>query len=440
MRSIPPSLSAALRLSPLLLLYMVWVLVKAKGTFTGDEGRYFLGAGNILAGFLASEETLYLWNGPGYPFYLAPFAGLGAPLLFAKLGNAVLLFLGMVYFHASSRRVGLAWGNLKITYAMGILLFLHGPALELLMTECLSVFFVCGAAWHFLAGASPAARPWLNPALGGMHLAGLALTKVFFGYALVAGLLAAAVWRASTGARGNAATGSAGRAAFQFALALLFCLPYLAYTWKLTGRIFFWSNSGGSQFYCMTLRENELVGDWLNFDAVLANPEFFKGQTAFYQALAGMDYVTRDEAMKAAAFANIKADPGKYFRNWRANINRMVFGYPRSRYPGADAELATGNRSFVYAAPFFIMCFALPFGWRRRRAIPAEAHACLIFGLASLGGLSLLSAFPRLVLPVLPLLGLWLAAVLGAALDIEGERRGRHGSGEKASIWRRPNG
>lgn len=405
-----------LRLLPLLALYLAWAVLKSRPELIGDEGRYVVGARNILSGFLASEESLFLWNGPGYPLYLVPFVGLGLPLVLAKLGNAVLLFLALVRFHQSLGLPGLARGsrgNLAMTYALGLLLLLHGPGLELLMTECLSAFFVCGAARHYLASARmPApARPWLHPALAGLHLAGLALTKVFFGYAVTAGILACALWWAvSAGLRAGPSAAAARRGLLACALGLALCAPYLAYTWKLTGKAFFWSNSGGSQLYCMTLREKELLGDWLNFDAVLAFPDFFHGQIGFYRELSRMDYVGRDAAMKAAALRNIKADPRKYFRNWRANVNRMVFGYPVSRYPGSDPELATGNRSFVYALPFFLLLFTLPAAWKRRRSLPPELHACLGFAALSLGGLSLVSAFPRMVFPLLPLLGLWVAA------------------------------
>lgn len=409
-----PSWAPMLRLLPLLALYIAWALLKSRPEFIGDEGRYVIGARNILSGFLASEESLYLWNGPGYPLYLVPFVALGLPLVLAKLGNAALLFLALVRFRGSLGLLAMSRGNLAVTYALGLLLLLHGPGLELLMTECLSAYFVCGAAWHYLASVRrPAApRPWMHPTLAGLHLAGLALTKVFFGYAITAGILACGLWWAASAAlRAGPAASAARRGLLACAVALALCSPYLAYTYQLTGKAFFWSNSGGSQLYCMTLREKELLGDWLNFDAVLAFPEFFKGQAGFYRELSRMDYVSRDAAMKAAAVRNIQADPGKYFKNWRANVNRMVFGYPVSRYPGSDPELATGNRSFVYALPFFLVLFTLPVAWKRRRSLPPELQACLGFAVLSLGGLSLVSAFPRMVFPLLPLLGLWTAAV-----------------------------
>lgn len=405
----------SLRLLPLLALYLLFVLLNAKDVLIGDEGRYVIGARNILQGFLASEESLYLWNGPGYPLYLVPFVALGLPLLWAKLGNAVLLWLALLRVHQSLDLLGPAsaregWGNLAVTYGLGVLLLLHGTGMEVLMTECLSVFFLCGAFWHYLKASRDPVGSRRQTAFAALHLAGLALTKVFFGYAITVGILLAALWWAWSRLCGGAVRQSR-LAASVCALALLLCVPYLAYTYKLTDQAFFWSNSGGSQLYCMTLREKELLGDWLNFDAVQAFPEFFTHQAPLYREWAKLDYVTRDQAMKAAAIANLKADPAKYIRNWRANLNRMVFGYPNSRFPGSDPDLATGNRAFVYAAPFFLCLFMLPWAWRRRAAVDPTVHAALAFALVSLGGLSLMSAFPRMVFPLLPLLGIWLGAL-----------------------------
>lgn len=413
-----PARAPIVQLLPLLLFYLAFVLLKSKPDMIWDEGRYFQGALNILRGYLASEETLFLWNGPGYPLYIAPFAALGLPLLAAKLGNALLLFLALVRFHGALRLIDAEKGSLLVTYALGAYLFLHGALMEMLMTECLSAYLVCGAAYHYLHSIHRPERPGAQAGLAGLHLGYLALTKVFFGYAVTFGLLAAGAWWLGSRLRGRAAGAQspARQGALACGLALALCLPYLGYTYRLTGKPFFWSNSGGSQLYCMTLIEKELLGDWLNFEAVLVYPEFFKGQVGFYRELSAMNYVSRDQAMKAAAIRNIKSHPSKYFRNWRANINRMVFGFPVSRYPNSDPELSTGNRSFVYAFPFFLGLFMAPAGWARRKSVPAGVHACLAFGAISLGGLSLLSAFPRMVFPMLPLLALWMAAVAGVRL------------------------
>jgi hypothetical protein len=438
------ALREPLKLLPLLIVYALFVVLKSKTDLQWDEGRYFLNARNLLKGGFASTETLMFWNGPGYPLYLLPFVALKAPLLLPKLGNAVFLYFAIVYFQASLRLLGCpAYRSRYYAYALGILSLLHGSLIEFLMTESLSALLVSGAAYHYLRATLRADRPRIHLGASGLHLGYLALTKVFFGYVLTAGLILAGAWwlwaltrkgRGAASSHGGALAAAspksssalpksaavsskypASAAALACGLGLLFCAPYLAYTHAKTGRLFFWSNSGGSQLYCMTLGEKEFLGDWLNFEEVLFFPEFFKQQTVFYRELDKMDYLSRDQAFKQAALRNLRHHPRKVFQNWRANVNRMVFGFPVSRYPGSDPELATGNRSFVYALPFYLCLIALWPAWTRRRQLSAPLWGALGFALVALGGLSLLSAIPRMVFPLLPIVGLWLAAVNEAA-------------------------
>jgi hypothetical protein len=58
-------------------------------------------------------------------------------------------------------------------------------------------------------------------------------------------------------------------------------------------------------------------------------------------------------------------------------------------------------------------------GWLGRRRLPPEAHAMLIFALLCLGGLSLLSAIPRQVFPLLPLILIWCIATGERAMRVE---------------------
>jgi hypothetical protein len=291
----------------------------------------------------------------------------------------------------------------------------------MIMTESLSVFLVCGAAYHF-GRAVRGAGHRLQLGLAGFYLGYLALTKVFFGYALeLSLLLALAVWLCTrrAGADGHppeARKASAGRvagtAACVCAVGLLVCSPYLAHTWAKTGKANLWGNAGGFQLYYMSLPEPQYFGDWLNWIAVLEHPDFFPNHADFIRETVKLDFVAQDAVFKARAARHCREHPAKCLQNWRANVNRMVFDYPNTRYPGAEGELATGNRAFVFAFPFFLgLILAWP-GWRRRAAIPTWVHACLVFALLSLGGLSLVCAIPRQVFPLLPLLGLWCAAVV----------------------------
>ncbi len=434
----------ALKLLPLLAFFAIMAVAQAKGPGEGDGWRYLRNAENLLHGYFASPETLMFWNGPGYPIFLMPLAALGLSPLLAYLANAVFLYLAVVYFQGALRVAGIEKRSLAYAYALAALLFLHGPLLGMIMTESLSVFLVCAAAYHFGRAARVGGGRHLIPA--GLLLGYLALTKVFFGYALEAALapaMLAWLWAGRRGGKpgqpgrqdaqagpmgpqgrekkdGRAATArSAGTAAAICVLGLLVCSPYLAHTWAKTGKANFWGNAGGFQLYYMSLPEKEYYGDWLNWIAVLEHPELFPNHVDFIRETVKLDFVTQDSVFKSEARRNCREHPGKCVKNWRANVNRMVFDYPNTHYPGSEAGLSTGNRAFVYAFPFFlILILAVP-GWRARHSIPAWIHACLVFALISLGGMSLVCAIPRQVFPLLPLLALWCVAVLETRARIQ---------------------
>jgi hypothetical protein len=199
---------------------------------------------------------------------------LDAPLAFARLANAAVLWLAVVHAHGTMRTLGLG-RSLAYAYGIGALLFLHGPLLGSIMSECLSVFLVSGSAWHYTRACGGARRSHL--VLAGLHLGALALTKVFFGYVLEACLAAALICRGIF-RRSPEAAMAARNGALGCALGLLLCLPWLGYTWAKTGKAHFWGNSGGWSAWYMSWPEKEYRGDWLNWQAILEHEDFFCGR------------------------------------------------------------------------------------------------------------------------------------------------------------------
>ncbi len=431
--ALPPSRwGEPLKLLPLFGLFAIAGLTGAKSDIEGDGWRYLANAHNLLHGGYASPETLMFWNGPGYPLTLVPWVALRAPMAFARLANALWLYLAAVHCQGCLRALGLERRSLLYAYLIAGTLFLHGALLGSVMSESLSAYLVCGAAWHYARSArGPHAR--LHSGLAGFHLGYLALTKVFFGYALEVALpLALGVWALRSrlsSARSRETARAARHGAIACALGLALCAPWLAYTWSRTGKVHFWGNSGGSQVWYFSWPEKEYYGDWLNWQAILEHPDYFRPHMEEVDAMIKLDPITQDSVLKAWAWKNFRAHPGKAITHWRANVNRMVFGYPITPYAGGGVELATGNRSFIYALPFFLLAAAAAPGWLGRRRIRPEAHALLGFALLSLGGMSLLSAIPRQVFPVLPLMLIWCALACEQALRIE-LRRASEGNTE----------
>lgn len=66
-------------------------------------------------------------------------------------------------------------------------------------------------------------------------------------------------------------------------LALLICSPYLVYTYALTGKIFYWGNSGGLSLYWMSSPHPQEFGDWHNPQTLSEIPELETNHGALFR-------------------------------------------------------------------------------------------------------------------------------------------------------------
>ena len=237
----------------------------------------------------------------------------------------------------------------------------------------------------------------------------LCLTKVFFGYVLAATLvLALAIYlrRRTAASRGNVLV---------LIVALVTCLPYLVYTFGLTGRPFYWGNSGGMSLYWISTPFEEERGDWFSEKSVYATPELRAHHGAFLDEIAGLDGLEKDTAFRHAAIRNIRKNPRKFVSNWMANVGRLLFNYPYSYTP---QKLTT----YFYLLPnmFLVVMLVLSAypAWLGRKRIPPEMYALFLFGLVALAGSSLLSAYERQSRVLLPVWITWIAFVATRFVEI----------------------
>ena len=195
-----PTKRSYLQLMPLLILYLAVILLfnfflKDKfninwNSYFGDQRRYLAYAENLMAGGFASEETNYLWSGPGYPLFLVIFRCLRIPLIFAKLSNAFLLFGGICFLFNTLKGYMPEKTALKGAYCLG----LYPPFMvELcaLLTESLTIFLV-GGGIHFLV-QSLRHKKWKYFLAAGLFWGYLALTRIIFGYVIVAVLISCGI-------------------------------------------------------------------------------------------------------------------------------------------------------------------------------------------------------------------------------------------------------
>jgi len=403
------------RFLPLLVLYILVVLLASTNSFESDQARYIGFANNLSQGYYSPPDDIELGNGPGYPLVLVPFVLFKAPWLAAKILNALFLFGAVLYFYYTLRLYISEDYALCLSYLLG----LYPPFLRhlhLLVAETLAIFLVCGFLFHFCRTQQRNEKYWPQVPVAAAYLGYLALSKVFFGYAILVALLLSLIlylWK-----KGDALK----KTVLVDLFALCFCLPYLSYTYSLTGKVFYWGTYGGSSLYWMTTPFERELGDWQGnaFDQLQEREwgaqELVINHGEFFKEISNLNEVERDGRLKAKAFEHIVQYPLKFAANWFANVGRLLFNYP---YSYVDQQLPT----YFYILPnMFIVTLSLlciyP-SYVVRKKVHYEIFALLLFALISFGGSSLLSAYARQFIPLVPIFTLWIFFTLTRTLSIE---------------------
>jgi 4-amino-4-deoxy-L-arabinose transferase-like glycosyltransferase len=375
-------------LLPLFVLYCIAFSLLADKTIDyGDEVRYAMYAENLTKGFYAPPDTLLLWNGPGYPLLLAPFAYFHVPWIYAKMFNPVFIFIAVCLFFSVIRNFTGEKTAVFFTYLFG----LYPPffaEMQYLLTEPFSLMLMSLFAllcWKWFAD-----RKACFAVLAALVFAFVALTKVFFGYVALCVLLLSLVtcrWKQTMK-----------MALPVYAGVLLFCAPYLFYTWHLTGKIFYWANSGGSTLYWMASPDSNDLGSWFTDKDVLKRPELAYHRP-FFEKLQGLNYVEQDHLLKQKAFENAVHHPGKVLLNYVSNLGRLFLNFPFSyKYQRPQTLLYTVPNCLVLAAIVFSLYPLI----KMRKFLPrAIVHACVLSVIA-LGGQSMTYAEARYLCPILP--------------------------------------
>jgi len=397
-----------LKLLPLLLIYLLLAILLSSTTFEGDEGNYVDVAISLSQGSFFSNIERNLYRGPGYPLALAPLALLRLPWFTAKLLNAFFLFGAIIYFYKTLA----LWLNENYALIFAFVMGLYPPFMRwvhLIYSENLVFLLICGFMFHFCKSQRESKNTWLHFLMSSFFLAYLALTKVLFGYVILVGLLSFLflyLWKKREEVK---------KITYIYLLALIFCLPYLMLTYSLTGKIFYWATSGGNNFYWISTPYDNEWGNYFSDQAVQERPELAQHKM-FFDKLAGLSQEEIDSEYNKKAIDNITHYPTKYFRNWTANIGRLLFSYPFSY---TQQKLST----YFYLFPnmFIVVFFLLSIypAFLRRKLIPFEIFALLYFNLVAFGGSSLLAADTRQFIPLVPILMLWLSFLYIRVMKIE---------------------
>jgi hypothetical protein len=393
-RRLPP----ALTLSPLLALWLVVGAWRgASAAPVGDELPFLRYAHNLLHGLYATpgsgDATQFLWHGPGLPALLAPLIALGAPLAVLRLTGPLLLFAAILLFHRLLRMSLSPRWALAGAWALGLYApfgEVVGPLHKEPLALVLLIAALIGGAGYLRDGR----RGQL--ALAGLGLAALAMTRLEYGWVIVALFAAAAIWLAATRVL------AARRAVTICALALAGCVPWLAYTHALTGRLLYWGNSGGLSLFWMAPHPHQL-GAWHGVHTVFRDAGLV-GYRPFFAHLSTLTPLRRDLALQHAALSDIASHPAAYLVNLLANAGRMLIAAPFS--VGLAPRLVGGYALFTLLL-LGALAGALVRAWPHRARLPRATGPFAAFALAGFLVHLAPSAEPRLVMPLVPVV-LWL--------------------------------
>lgn len=377
------------KLLPLLFIYILVSLLLPQGDAYGDEGRYLMFAHNILNGFYSPAfPNINLWNGPGYPLFIAPFLLLKLPLATLRLANAFLLYFSLIIGFKTFN----IFSSKKTAFLLTVLLGLYLPILEYvrtIVTETLTWFLISSIVYLFIKNYRSNVNSWKNMLLCAFAIAYLAMTKIIFGYVIVLMLLVSAIFYLLPKFRN-----SAKRSFLIYFFSFIFCLPWLFYTYSLTQKPFYWGNSGSMSLYTMSTPYEGESGDWYDEITLLKNPN----HTIFIDSVLKLTPLQRDEAFKSTAINNIKTHPKKYLTNVVSNTGRLLF-FPSAYTPNSIAAYVP----FVFNI-FIVVFIVLATGIcvvQYKKIPPALVFLFLFFLIYSFGSI-FLSAYRRMFYVTIP--------------------------------------
>ncbi len=400
---------AYFKFSPFLALYilLVFLIEPHRTILRGDESRYLDNAVSLLNGYYSPPfPNINLWSGPGYSIVLMPLMYLKLSIFYIKVLHALLQYFSLVFTYQSIRY----YSSNQIATIFCLLLGFYYPSLEMIFsvyTETLAWFLISLLCLLTIKTIKIKGKGWGSMVLTAFVIAYLAMTKIIFGYVIVGMLLITLIFTCFQSYRTKA---------FKFSLifffALLFCIPWLSYTYHLTHKTFYWGNSGNMSLYTMSSPYANELGDWKTMNTLRENPNHHK----FIDSLVKLYPIQQDEAFKQQAILNIKHHPAKYVQNWIANIGRLLFSYPNT---GKSQSISTFYTLLpnMFVLVFILIAFVIHIGYPQK--VPFELFVLLLFMLVYLFGSSLVSAYRRQFFITLPFWGIYFAYFFGNLVSVK---------------------
>jgi 4-amino-4-deoxy-L-arabinose transferase-like glycosyltransferase len=256
--------------------------------------------------------------------------------------------------------------------------------------------------------------------LSGVTIAILALTKPIFGYVLVFLILIVGVlWIL------NKKSINFQRTFLTLLIALITTLPYLIYTYHVTKKVFYWSTVGGNNLYWMTSPNQLEYGDWfpdIKGDSTARPYNSYFEQHIILNHAQDFEQINRyesgpkrDAAYKKIAVNNIQAHPIKFLKNCISNMGRILFNFPysyKNQHPETLLRLPFNGIIVLLSLFCVIPTFK---NWKN---VNFGIRLLLLFAFLYLGGSVLGSAETRMFTMIVPILIIWIPAILQKSIRI----------------------
>ena len=408
-------ISESVNISGRILLIIVFALISFTITFvsyvenpTGDEHRYLEFANNLTHGFYTVSSNINLWNGPGYPLFLAFFKLIGFQKLHLALLNPLLLTLTLFNL---MRTVGIHHSN-RFAIVFGVLFCLYVPMysfLPKLLTEILTLYIITSLTYHIYKYTTNKKKKDL--VLFGFYLGFLVLVKIIFWYVLIGVIIISILYFLIR--KNSSLIISSG-------IAIIIVLPYLFYTYGLTSKVGYIGNSGGLSLYWMSTPYEKEYGDWHNYTfndhQKLKNSDVIRSNhEEDYSRILKLNSIQRDQEFKKVAKKNIINNPLKYAKNISMNLGRLLLDSPKSYYYENGGFMKYFQNLFLFVIFLFIVGVNL-LKWKR--LVLTNALPLIIISLYL--GLSLLvSSYARMFIVCVPVILLSLSYCTKSILKID---------------------
>ena len=395
-------LKTALPFLPLLVFYVIVVSVFSSSELIGDEPRHMGYATNLANGYYAEPENPSLRNGPGYPLVILLPVILNASHDFIRFLNVPFMLLAVVFLYKVLRFYLKPTKAIMLSYLFG----LYPPILKCMTSiysEAFTLLLICGFLYYFIKLNRAQIKSKLLIILSASFLGVLVLTKVIFGYVILAAILFYLLLflvKRSTQKR---------NLLFILIGGFLFSIPYLFYTYSITEKAFLWGTQGGEILYWRSTPFENEYGNWVSIEDVLgennseqySTTELFNNHGDFIQSLVPLSYLERDALFKEKAIENIKQYPLKYIKNTAASAFRLFFNSPYSYTPQKMS-------SYFYIIPNMLLLtfllFSVYLGIRNRKLVSFEIRFLGLMALIFIGGLTLLDGRVRHLIPIIPVI------------------------------------